>query len=257
MAKPTGSFVWYELMTPDAKAAEAFYGGVLGWSMRDAGMPDFAYTILSVGEARVGGLMTIPPEAYERGARPGWIGHIAVDDVDVFAARVKQAGGSVHRPPTDIPGVGRFSVVADPHGAKFILFHGSVGGPDHDPAPGTPGYPGWRELHAGDVESAFAFYSGLFGWTKDQTMDMGPMGVYQLFAIGGVQAGGMMTKTEAVPAPFWLYYFNVEAIEAAMSRVKDGGGQVIHGPHEVPGGMWIIQCLDPQGVIFALVGPKG
>jgi uncharacterized protein len=46
----------------------------------------------------------------------------------------------------------------------------------------------------------------------------------------GAPCGGMMTKTRETPAPFWLYYFNVDAVEAAMARVKDAGGQIIHGP---------------------------
>jgi uncharacterized protein len=70
----------------------------------------------------VGGLMPIPEDARAAGARPRWMGYIAVDDVDVYAARVNAVGGSVHRAPRDIPGVGRFAVVADPHGAGFMLF---------------------------------------------------------------------------------------------------------------------------------------
>jgi predicted enzyme related to lactoylglutathione lyase len=67
----------------------------------------------------------------------------------------------------------------------------------------------------------------------------------------------MMTKPVAVPAPFWLYYFNVEEIDAAAARVQAGGGQILNGPMEVPGGRWILQCRDPQGGIFALLGPRG
>jgi predicted enzyme related to lactoylglutathione lyase len=255
MSNSHGSFVWYDLMSTDAKAAEAFYRGVMGWRAQDAGMPDRSYTILSVGETSVGGMMPLPPEARATGATPVWTGYVAVDDVDAFAARVKQAGGAIHRAPDDIPGVGRFAFVADPQGATFMLFKGLTDARPQPPAPGTPGHPGWRELHAGDWESAFAFYSGLFGWTKADAVDMGAMGIYQLFAIGGVPAGGMMTKTKAVPAPFWLYYFNVDDIEAAAARVKDQAGQVVNGPHQVPGGSWIVQCSDPQGAMFALVGP--
>src|SRR5215210_8558123 len=104
------TFVWYELMTTDADAAEAFYRDVIGWTTHDAGM---RYTILSAGEAGVGGIMTLPAEACAAGARPGWIGYIGVDDVDAYAARVEQAGGAIHKPAEDIPGVGRFAVVAD------------------------------------------------------------------------------------------------------------------------------------------------
>lgn len=252
------NFVWYELMTSDPEAAEAFYRHVVGWEARDAGMPDFRYTILSAGEAGVGGLMALPEEARQSGARPGWLGYVGVDDVDAFAERVKQTGGAVHRAPADIPGVGRFSVVADPQGAIFVLFTGSADmQPPPPAAPDTPGHGGWRELHAADWESAFTFYSGLFGWTKGESVPMGPMGTYQLFESGGTALGGMMNKNEAAPAPFWLYYFNVDNIEAAAARVKAKGGQVLNGPHEVPGGSWIIHCLDPQGAMFALVARPG
>lgn len=255
MSNSRGYFVWYDLMTTDTKAAEAFYRGVVGWRAQDAGLADRSYTVLSAGETGVGGLMALPPEARAAGARPSWTGYIAVDDVDAFAARVKQAGGAVHHAPDDIPGVGRFAVLADPQGAAFMLFKGASDAQPQPPAPGTPGHIGWRELHAGDRESAFTFYANLFGWTKGEAMDMGPMGIYQLFATGGDPVGGVMTKTDAVPAPFWLFYFNIDDIDAAAARVKDKGGQVLNGPHQVPGDAWIVQCRDPQGAMFALVGP--
>jgi uncharacterized protein len=65
-----------------------------------------------------------------------------------------------------------------------------------------------------------------------------------------------MTKMPDTPAPFWLYYFNVDAIDAAAGRAKDAGGKVLMGPHQVPGGGWIVQCFDPQGAMFAMVANK-
>jgi len=85
---------------------------------------------------------------------------------------------------------------------------------------------------------------------------MGPMGTYQLFATGAAPVGGMMTKTPATPAPSWLYYFNGAGIDAAAERVKHNGGRILHGPQQVPGGSWILQCMDPQGAMFAMVAPK-
>ncbi len=254
MPDPDGRFIWYELITTDTSGAEAFYRNVVGWRAQDSGLSDRSYTILSVGETPAAGLMAMPPEAREM--RPGWIGYIAVDDVDSFTARVKEAGGTVHRAPDDIPSVGRFAVVGDPQGAVFVLFKSARSEPRPEATPGTPGCTGWHELHARDRESAFAFYSGLFGWTKAEAIDMGAMGVYQLFATGGVPVGGMMTKADAVPVPVWLYYFNVESIDDAVVRVKDGGGQILNGPHQVPGGSWIVHGSDPQGAMFALVGPR-
>src|ERR1700732_731566 len=257
MSKNVGKFVWYDVMTSDTKAAESFYRSVIGWDAKDSGKTDRSYILFSAGPAMVGGLMPIPEEARAMGTRPRWTGYIGVDDVDAYAARVKAPGAAIHRAPEDMPGVGRFAVAADPHGAVFNLFKGASDEEPEPAVPGTPGHVGWHELHAGDGESAFAFYSGLFGWGKGEAMDMGTVGVYQIFATGGAPCGGMMTKMPQTPAPFWLYYFNVDAVEAAMARVKDAGGQIIHGPMQVPGGSWIAHGLDPQGAIFAMVGPKG
>jgi uncharacterized protein len=253
MPKPQGNFVWYELMTSDAKAGEAFYRDVVGWGAQGAGMPGVDYTLMTVGSTPVAGMMTLPADACAAGARPGWIGYVGTDDVDASAIKVIKLGGHVHKQPTDIPGVGRFAVVGDPHGAVFALFRWQAPQAGDKPAPDTPGTTGWRELFAGDLQREFDFYSQMFGWSKADAIDMGPNGTYQLFAHDGETIGGMMTKCAEVPAPCWNYYFNVEAIGAAVERVKRGGGQVLNGPMQVPGGSWIIQGLDPQKATFALV----
>ncbi len=209
------------------------------------------------GETNAAGLMTLPKEACDAGARPGWIGYVGVDDMDKALAHLARAGGMVHRPATDIPGIGRFAVVADPQGAVFSLFQPTPPGAPAAPQPNTPGAIGWHELMAADGDKAFAFYAELFGWTRDEAIDMGPMGRYQLFAVDGKAIGGMMTKPAEVPMPFWGYYFQVDGIGPALERLKAGGAHVANGPMEVPGGSWVLQAIDPQGAMFALVGPKG
>lgn len=255
MPKSPAPFVWYELMTTDAKAAEVFYRKVVGWNAQTSDTAGMEYTMLLTGDAPTAGLMALPKEACDAGARPGWIGYVGVDDVDAYADRVVKAGGKVHVPPTDIPNIGRFAMVADPQGVVFSLFKG-LG--DMPPAadPAKPGTIGWHELLANDGEKAFGFYSDLFGWTKDEAIDMGDMGRYQLFAAGGPAIGGMMTKPAGVPVPFWTYYFQVDGVGKAMERLKAEGGNVINGPMQVPGGSWIVQGLDPQGAMFSLVSSQ-
>jgi predicted enzyme related to lactoylglutathione lyase len=256
MSKYHGKFIWYDVMTTDTRAAETFYKRALGWSAKGSGMGDRSYTLFSMGPVNVGGLMLITEEARAMGVPPCWTGYVAVDDVDDYAARVKKAGGAVHRGPEDIPGVGRFAVVADPHGAVFIIMKGNSAEGPPTAAPDAPGHVGWRELSAGDGNKDFEFYSGLFGWTKTEAFDMGKMGVYQTFSTGDGMVGGMMTKMPEAPAPFWLYYFNVEAIDAAVARVKAAGGRIALDPQQVPTGQWIAQCFDPQGAMFGLLAPK-
>jgi predicted enzyme related to lactoylglutathione lyase len=114
---------------------------------------------------------------------------------------------------------------------------------------------GWHELHSTDWEKVWPFYERLFGWTKDQTLDLGPIGPYQLFKSSATPIGGMMTRPQA-PHSFWLFYFVVDDIDAGLARVKTHGGTPLHEPREVPGGAWVITAEDPQGALFALVGMR-
>ena len=50
-----------------------------------------------------------------------WMTYFSVDDCDARAHKANQLGGKVCVPPTDIPPVGRFSVVTDPQGAVFSI----------------------------------------------------------------------------------------------------------------------------------------
>ena len=251
---PASRFVWHELTTADSPAAIDFYTQVVGWRAQDSGMPGMAYTLMLVGDAPVAGVMRMPPEMTAIGAPSCWSGYVAVDDVDVAEARVLTAGGKVLRPAEDIPGIGRFAVVADPQDAAFILFKPipPAGGPVLPPAD-APGTVGWHELRAMDGPGVFDFYATLFGWTKGEGLDMGPLGTYQLFEIDGAPGGAIMTKTPDQPAPGWRFYFRVAAIDAAAQRVAKLGGVVTMGPEQVPDGQWTLGGRDPQGALFALI----
>jgi predicted enzyme related to lactoylglutathione lyase len=95
----------------------------------------------------------------------------------------------------------------------------------------------------------------MFGWTKADALQIEGLGTYQLFAIGDMTAGGMFTPPGS-EHPFWLFYVAVSDIDAALARVTQAGGAVLHGPAQVPGGAWIVQATDPQGALFALVGMR-
>ena len=250
-----GRFVWYELITPEAEAAKAFYSKVMGWGVLDASVPDRAYTFFTVGKDLVSGLMDLPEDGQRMGGKPAWIGYIGVDDVDASAGRIRSLGGTVHVPPTDVINVSRFSIFADPQTARLGLLRWARPPLQKPTDLGTIGQVGWHELLASDGQRAFAFYSEVFGW-QSADAGIGEMGTYQLFSSGGEAMGGMVTKAPVVPAPFWLYYFNVDDIDAAARRVKAAGGQIFNGPINLPSGNRIVQCGDPQGGIFALRGKR-
>jgi uncharacterized protein len=250
-----GRFAWYELMTTDMAAAKAFYTEVMGWNAWEASAPGTPYTLFGTGQGMVGGLMGLPEDARRTGVRPAWIGYVGVNDVDAAAHRVERLGGVVHVRPTNVATISRFSVFTDPQSARLALFKW-LGPAQEQPAePGAPGHVGWRELLAADWEQALAFYSELFGWQKADA-DIDDAGTYQLFSAGDEIIGGMVTKPETIPAPFWLFYFNASDIDAAVQRIKARGGRILDGPLDVPGGSCIVRCEDPQGAVFALEGTR-
>ena len=242
------SFVWYELTSADPAASVDFYRAVLGWGHRDAGVPGMDYTVMSAGPTPVAGIMKAMP-----GMPARWVGYVGVPDVDASARRVAELGGTVHRPPGDIPGVGRFAMVADPEGATLTLFK-SAGEPPPAPPPDTPGFGGWHELRARDWAAVWPFYEALFGWTRQHAVDMGVHGTYQLFGPGaGADAIGGMMNNPAPGDPHWLYVFNADAIDEAVTRLRTAGGTVTAGPMEVPGGSLVAHCQDPAGTPFSIV----
>lgn len=254
MVDHPGRFVWYELITTDMPAAKAFYRKVMGWGARDGSTPDLAYTLFSAGRVEVSGLIDLPVDARKAGATPWWMGYVGVKDADVAADRIKRLGGAVYVPPTN-SNIGRISVVADPQRATLGLVEGLKPRQQQPAEPGKPGRVGWHELLAADGEKSLAFYSELFGWQKEDAQT-GPTDAYQLFSAGGQTMGGMRTKHPTEPGPFWLYYFNVGDIDAAVELVKTGGGQILEDPQELLDGSWIARCTDPQGATFALQGKR-
>ena len=250
-ANVRGRFLWHELMTTDTKAAAAFYKQVAGWGTEN--WPhDPSYTLFVARKAPRAGLMILPPEAKAMGAPPNWMTYIGAPNVDETSRLAQQFGGRVLRQPADIPNVGRFSVLADPQGAVFAAYKSNQDGGGDD-TPGLGDF-SWHELATTDWQSAFDFYSRLFGWEKTESMDMGPdMGVYQMFGSKGRTVGGMYNKPANVAAPpHWLPYIKVVDSKRAAQRTTQLGGRVVNGPMQVPGGDWITMGIDPQGAVFAV-----
>jgi uncharacterized protein len=247
-----GYFTWYELITTDVTAAAAFYRDVVGWGTQDASTSKLPYTLFTAGDTPTAGLMELPEEGRKMGASPRWTGYVGVRDVDAAADRIKRLGGMVYVPPTDT-NIGRISVVADPNTVPFAIVDHLRMMPQQPTDSGKVGRIGWHELFAADLDREIAFYCELFGW---QQANIGNhlADAYLSFSAGGQIIGGALKKAPDEPVPFWLFYFNVEDLDAAAERVTAGGGLAFPNHEELPSGLWIARCVDPQGAAFALQG---
>ena len=257
MSPRHGIPIWYELLSKHPLVAQRFYAEVVGWQI-DKEPPagsTMDYRMIRAADGFVGGIFALTDEMSRQGASPCWLMYLGVDDVDACVAGVTAAGGAVLLPAFDIANVGRVAMVTDPQGAAFYVMRGHSDEMSTACNPDSAGHGAWHELHATDGTAATAFYTAQFGWAQSRGVDMGPMGLYQLFSVPGRDLGGIMTDA-GFPRPAWLVYFRVDGIERAAARITQAGGEVVHGPMEVPGGGWVVNGRDPEGALFALTGTR-
>jgi uncharacterized protein len=246
-----GRPLWYELMTTDVKAAEAFYDAVVGWTSSPMPAASQPYTIFNRKEkVPAAGLMARPEGV---NAPPFWAMYVGVPKLEEGTAHVTRLGGQTCSPVIDVPNVGRMQMVTDPQGAGFYLYEpASTAFPPE--AAAEVGEASWHELLTTDAPAAMRFYHDAFGWQAGDAMDMGDMGRYQMFNRPHGAIGGMMNKPPqmAQVPPHWQIYFRVPDIDQAVERIKANGGTILNGPMEVPGGDRIVNAMDPQGAAFSL-----
>ncbi len=247
-----GTFCWVELGTTDGEAAKKFYTELFGWGFNDHPMgPDMVYTMLTLDGKEVGALYKMPSEMASQGIPPNWLSYASVTSADDSAAKAKELGATLMKEPFDVMDVGRMAVVQDPTGAVFAIWQAG-----HHKGAAVVNVPNslcWNELSTPDTAKAGDFYTGLFGWARDDK-DMGPM-TYTSFMNGDQPAGGMYTPTPEMGEipPHWLVYFAVDDVDAKLTKAGELGSTTIVPAMDIPdvGRFAVIQ--DPQGAVFGII----
>jgi predicted enzyme related to lactoylglutathione lyase len=252
-------------MTPDVASAKAFYRAVVGWDVDDANaVPDggMDYRMIKRSDGKfAGGVLALSADMTAGGAKPGWLGYVHVPDVDNATQKVVDAGGAIHMGPSDMEGVGRMAMVADPWGATIYLMTPTPPPGDPDAQSDVFSYTDaehvrWNELQTADPAGAVAFYGDLFGWRQEGAMPMGDMGDYLFVYHGDGMIGAIMPTMPHSFGSAWSYYIGVDDIDRAAGAVIAGGGSLNGEIMEIPGGEFSVHCSDPQGAAFGMVGPR-
>jgi predicted enzyme related to lactoylglutathione lyase len=246
-----GRVVWHDLMSKDPAKAQAFYEALFGWNVSVVPMEGFGdYHMIHVGETGIGGI--VPLDAAVP-APSHWMGYVQVDDVDAASATAAASGGQSCVPPTDIPGVGRFSVITDPTGGAISPFK-SASGPIPDAEPPVGAFC-WDELLTRDPAACASFYTEVFPWRREATAM--PEGEYHLFKRANDEDGaGMMQMPPEAEAPsHWLAYVLVEDVDASAAKAKELGATIYVEPRDIPGIGRFSVLADPAGAAFAVYKP--
>ena len=249
----SGRFVWHELATSNVKQAVGFYSELFSWKAREQEMgPGFTYTMLKAGDTDVGGIAPLGPTDK---TPPHWRAYCTVPDVDAAARRAAQLGGRVLVPPTDIPTVGRFAVVADPQGAVLFPFRSEPTNMPESKGPPPVGTFCWDELMTTDPVAAVSFYTAIYGWTVTE-QDMGPGGTYRVIKRGDVMTGGIMKLPMPQVPTYWAAYVAVANVDASLKRAESLKASVVVAPTDIPAMGRFAVFADPAGAVLSIFQGK-
>ena len=251
-----GTFSWVDFMTTDLDAATSFYGELLGWEYRAEDTPNGPYVMALRDGKPVAGLGNQSDDEKQMGIPPHWNSWVSVASADDSAAKAAELGGTVLAGPMDAMDYGRMAVIAAPGGEVFGVWE-----PKKHLGAGLVnehGAFGWNELATRDLDTAKAFYSGLFGWNMETGPSPSATGEYTSITNADRMNGGALTMNDNWPAEvpaYWGVYFYVDDLQAALTATKDLGGNIIMPQMDIPevGKLAVIQ--DPTGGAVTLMEP--
>lgn len=242
---------WIDLSTSDKPRAIEFYGGLFDWTAEESGEEFGHYSIVSKGDAEVGGMMQKTPDM---GETPDlWSIYLAVEDAAATIEKATSLGAQRAVPPLPIGDMGTMAVVLDPTGAAVGIWQ-----PDRFSGfarSGEVGLPVWFEVQTRDMAGAEAFYREVFGLEVAQPRPGHEGPPYSMLMKDGVERAGIFDMTGIVPdevPAYWTVYFGVADVDDAMRYVEANGGTIIT-PKMEAGGMTWATVADPMGAPFVLM----
>jgi hypothetical protein len=247
MVEHAGRFAWHDMMTTDFAVSEAFYRGLLGWTL-DESVQDSGYRRLRSGGQAFGGMVPWPPEGPSQSM---WTGYVVTGDLEDTITRAPELGGIVPVDTMAIPNVGQLGVVVDPTGAPVTAFQPLPGVNMGPVGAGSPVQ--WNELATTGLKASVVFHTRLFGWSADQkVLDAGG---YVVARLDGALVAGFFQPRTPPASSGWLTYFDVANTDTTIERARALGAEVVHVATDVPNVGRTAWLLGPTRAIFGLMQP--
>lgn len=250
----SGAPCWVSLATRDMAAAQEFYGPVLGWTFRRGRLGEDFCVALSDGVPVAG----IGAVSHRLGVAVAWTPFFGVDDADAAAARIRERGATLAVGPISL-GDGRAALAADPSGATFGLWEGTVHSSWHV-VHGSP--PARLELRTRDIFAAALFYGEVLEWASDRpghcevdyrddavTVEYGP------HTVATIRGGGVESAPDPHVRPRWHVSFYVDDVAETKRVVVESGGTVAAAGQATPSGRTAM-LRDRQGALFTVTERK-
>jgi predicted enzyme related to lactoylglutathione lyase len=236
-------------MTSDTGRSRAFYCELFGWTAGEPAEEFGGYFNYAKDGVLVAGCMAATPGAPVSDV---WSVYLASDDAIKTVDAATANGGQVIVAPMEVADLGTMAVVIDPGGAAIGLWqpglHKGFG------ILGEPGSPSWFELHTRDYDDAIAFYRNVFRCDSHVVSDA-PGFRYTTLTDGDSWLAGIMDASATLPdgAPaHWSVYFGVDDTDAALAKIVELGGSIVHPAEDTPYGR-LAAATDATGAGFKIV----
>ena len=243
-----GEPIWIELFTPDPEGAKAFYGGLFGWTARDAGPELGGYVTFERDGVQVAGCMR-----NDGSGTSAWNVYLESNDAADTVAMARANGGQVLVEAMQVGDLGHMAMVTDPAGAAVGVWQ-PLGMPGFE-VRGEVGAPAWFEVLSDDYDAVIPFYENVFGWTTHTMSDSPGFRYTTLGKDDGARAGIMDARQLLAGGPsHWQFYLEVPDTDAAIATATELGGSQVIPPDDSPFGR-LASIADPSGITFLVMGP--
>ncbi|HEY5837267.1 VOC family protein [Streptomyces sp.] len=245
-----GTPCWIDLMVPDQRAALDFYRDLFGWQ-GEIGPEEFGgYSVCTLKGKPVAGIMKAMSIGDQPPPPPNWTSYFSSADAAATEAAIRENGGTVIVPTSEVAALGRMLVAADPQGAVFgvwepLDFRGAE-------IVNEPGALVWNQLNTADPEAAARFYRTALGLEATPIPEMPEFTAFQVMGrtVGGVQ--GMDNLPPGTP-PHWLVNFAVDDTDRTVDVLVRGGGSVVAPAFDMEKVGRMAVVADPRSAVFAIV----
>lgn len=250
-----GTPCWASLLVHELAESQEFYHELFGWEFSSGPRQPGPYVRATVEGHQVAGLGEITPG---RRLRVAWLPYMASDDVDATADLIRERGGTVAVGPLDTEDAGRMAIAADTVGANFGVWRTAPHAGLRPATAEVPGAPVWYELVTRDSSVAGHFYPGVFGYEarpSSEGEDPVAPSDYLTLHLGGMPVAGIHGAGRELPrdrGPYWKTYFAVADTDAAVRRVGQLGGKVVHEPNDSPYGR-VATVADREEAQFSVI----
>ncbi len=116
----------------------------------------------------------------------------------------------------------------------------------------APGTPSWIDIGSTDLERTHAFYTGLFGWERQDAGPVEQTGGYGFYTLRDKMVAGYGPAQDPSGGVWWTTYVSVADADAVAKAVAAAGGTTFVAPMDVMTAGRMGVFADPGGAAFAI-----